>query len=527
MPLPPLLARLLFLSLVLGLEIVVSTVWLDTATLDRANYLIRLLADSGSWSVRFSVIFLCFAACFLPPRLARHRQSLETFARTPFRWPLVGLHLFFLAILALLSRILFAGLLPAWNGDLLVLLWLAAGCASTTVLALAFLPLAAWRQIGRAGGSGWLHSALAATVALLLSAGATQLWRPAARLTFYLVAAPLRAIVPGFQADPAKLILHGPTFEVAISEACSGLEGIGLILVFGSAWLIAFRREYRFPQALALLPLGVVLIYTLNVVRIALLFLIGHLGAPEIAAGGFHSQAGWIAFTVAALVFAHLSRRIQAFSSTPVQTAQPAGPNPAAPYLIPFLAILAAAQISITFSAGFEYLYPLRLIAAVASLWYFRDHYRRLPWRIHWPLALGAGTLVLVLWLALERLIAAPATQPAPPPLAWAILRVLGATLTVPIAEELAFRGFLLRRITSADFESVSLQAFHWWPFLLSSVAFGLLHGPRAIAGILAGMIYALVLRRHGSLGDAAAAHGITNALLAVWVLATGQYQLW
>ena len=67
MPLPPLLARLLFLALVLGLEIVVSTVWLDTATLDRANYLIRLLADSGSWSVRFSVIFLCFAACFLPP----------------------------------------------------------------------------------------------------------------------------------------------------------------------------------------------------------------------------------------------------------------------------------------------------------------------------------------------------------------------------------------------------------------------------------------------------------------------------
>jgi len=526
-PLSPLPARLILLALILALEIVSFTVWLDSATLDRTNNLVRLLAAVGAWSVRFSIVFLCFAACFLPPRLAPHRQSLDSFARTPVRWLLLGFHFLCLAILALLSRILFAQLLPAWNGDIVVLLWLADGCASTFILALAFLPLSAWRQIGRAGGGGWFHTALAAAAALLISVGATQLWHPAARLTFYLVAAPLRAIVPGFQADPVSLILHGPTFEVAIAEACSGLEGIGLMLVFGAAWLFAFRREYRFPHALALLPLGALLIYALNVVRIALLFLIGHYGAPEIAGGGFHSEAGWIAFTVAALVFAHLSRRIQAFSSTPVQTAQPAGPNPAAPYLIPFLAILAAAQISITFSAGFEYLYPLRLIAAVASLWYFRDHYRSLPWRVHWPLALGAGALVLVLWLALERLIAAPATQPAPPPLAWAILRVLGATLTVPIAEELAFRGFLLRRIASADFESVSLRAFHWWPFLLSSVAFGLLHGPRAMAGILAGMIYALVLRRHGSLGDAAAAHGITNALLAVWVLATGQYQLW
>ncbi|HEY3442482.1 MAG TPA: exosortase E/protease, VPEID-CTERM system [Paludibaculum sp.] len=527
MPLPPLPARLILLAIILAFEIVSFTVCLDSATLDQTSYLIRLLAYSGPWAVRFSIAFLCFAACFLPPRLAPHRHSLESFARTPFRWPLFGLHLFCLAILALLSRILFAHLLPAWNGGLLVLLWTTAGCASTTVLALAFLPLSAWRQICRAGAGGWFHTALAAATALLLSFGATQLWRPAARLTFHLVAAPLRAIVPGFRADPASLTLHGPTFDVSIAEACSGLEGIGLMLVFGSAWLFAFRREYRFPHALALLPLGVVVIYGLNVVRIALLFLIGHFGAPEIAAGGFHSQAGWIAFTVAALAFAHLSRRMPAFSSAPVQRTEPAGPNPAAPYLIPFLAILAAAQLSVTFSSGFEYLYPLRLIAAVAALWHFRHHYRHLPWRIHWPLALGAGTLVLVLWLALERLIAAPVTQPAPPPLAWAILRILGATLTVPIAEELAFRGFLLRRLASADFESVSLQAFHWWPFLLSSAAFGLLHGPRAIAGILAGMIYALVLRRRGSLGDAAAAHGITNALLAAWVLATGQYQLW
>ena len=64
---------------------------------------------------------------------------------------------------------------------------------------------------------------------------------------------------------------------------------------------------------------------------------------------------------------------------------------------------------------------------------------------------------------------------------------VLAATVTVPIAEELAFRGFLLRRFISPDFEAISFQTFSWFALLASSVIFGLLHGQRWIAGTLAG----------------------------------------
>jgi membrane protease YdiL (CAAX protease family) len=42
----------------------------------------------------------------------------------------------------------------------------------------------------------------------------------------------------------------------------------------------------------------------------------------------------------------------------------------------------------------------------------------------------------------------------------WITLRVLGAVVTVPLAEELAFRGFLMRRMVSRDFESVPFGAF-------------------------------------------------------------------
>jgi CAAX prenyl protease-like protein len=110
---------------------------------------------------------------------------------------------------------------------------------------------------------------------------------------------------------------------------------------------------------------------------------------------------------------------------------------------------------------------------------------------------------------------------------AWISIRALAATTTVPIAEELAFRGFLLRRIMADDFESIPFGRFTWPALLISSVAFGALHGSRWIAGTLAGLLYGLAVARQGKLGDAVIAHATTNAILAVYVLVFNQWQLW
>jgi CAAX prenyl protease-like protein len=104
--------------------------------------------------------------------------------------------------------------------------------------------------------------------------------------------------------------------------------------------------------------------------------------------------------------------------------------------------------------------------------------------------------------------------------------RVLGAVITVPIAEELAFRGFLVRRLIAADFDRVSPRRFTWISFLGSSLLFGAMH-QAMLAGTIAGAIYALTLYRRGALIDAIVAHATTNALLAAYVLATGSWSLW
>lgn len=109
----------------------------------------------------------------------------------------------------------------------------------------------------------------------------------------------------------------------------------------------------------------------------------------------------------------------------------------------------------------------------------------------------------------------------------WIVFRTLSAIVTVPIAEELAFRGFLLRRFISPDFEALPLRTFTWLGLGISSIAFGLLHGNLWTAGVLAGLLYAWALVRRGRIGEAVVAHATTNPLLAGYVLIFQRWHLW
>jgi CAAX prenyl protease-like protein len=116
----------------------------------------------------------------------------------------------------------------------------------------------------------------------------------------------------------------------------------------------------------------------------------------------------------------------------------------------------------------------------------------------------------------------------------WVALRVAGSTLVVPVCEELAFRGFLLRWLVRREFSAVPFDALRserstkrvLLAILGSSIAFGVLHD-RWIAGLFAGLVYALIAIRRGHLGAAIIAHAATNAVIAVWVLSTSDYSQW
>jgi CAAX prenyl protease-like protein len=185
-------------------------------------------------------------------------------------------------------------------------------------------------------------------------------------------------------------------------------------------------------------------------------------------------------------------------------------------------------------SSDFEWLYPIRFLAAVAVLWTLRKRYLTLNWRFSW-FGPSIGILVFALWIAFDALAKTAFADPMPAALAsspssirvgWIVFRVLAAVTTVPIAEELAFRGFLLRRIAAPDFEALPLTTFTWLGLAVSSLAFGLLHGHFWIAGTLAGLLYAWAMLRRGRIGEAVIAHATTNAFLACYVLLFHKWHL-
>jgi CAAX prenyl protease-like protein len=202
------------------------------------------------------------------------------------------------------------------------------------------------------------------------------------------------------------------------------------------------------------------------------------------------------------------------------------------------MSLLAARVITGLFTTGFDRFYPARTMVTAAALWYFwrgarplcATLFRDLSWR---PFAIG--TLAFGVWIGLDRagggaggafIFRGLAEMPAGLAAGWLFFRVAGSVLAAPIAEELAFRGYLLRRLSSADLDRPSSLRFSWLPFLLSSVLFGAMHG-RWLAGAASGMCYAWAMYRRGKVSDAIIAHAVTNGLIAAEVLVCGHWGLW
>ena len=198
------------------------------------------------------------------------------------------------------------------------------------------------------------------------------------------------------------------------------------------------------------------------------------------------------------------------------------------------LVLVAITMVTAALSEDFDALYPLRVVLVGGVLLLFRRTYAQWSWGWSWSAA-GFGAAAFAIWMGLEFYRGVPNDSPMGLALRtlptfwaglWLAFRVVGSVVTVPLAEELGFRGYLLRRLVAADFRSVSPGQITWLAVIVSSALFGLLHG-RWLAGMLAGLLYALALRHRGRVADAVLAHAVTNALIAAYVLTTGAWALW
>jgi uncharacterized protein len=199
------------------------------------------------------------------------------------------------------------------------------------------------------------------------------------------------------------------------------------------------------------------------------------------------------------------------------------------------------------------WVYLAKTVAGAGMIWVARPFIQEMRWKWSWE-AVVVGVGVFAMWVGLDSFYpkldelmvkfglgkaksgvetAALTWNPhlafgQGTGLAWffILVRILGSALVVPPLEEVFFRSFLYRYLVNSDFLAVPLGLFHWTPFLLGSLLFGVEHN-QWLAGILCGFAFQGLVCLKGRLGDAIAAHAITNLLLGLWVVGRGAWQFW
>lgn len=227
--------------------------------------------------------------------------------------------------------------------------------------------------------------------------------------------------------------------------------------------------------------------------------------------------------------------------------------RPWLPYVAPFGIYMAF--LLVQSPENLLWMYPVKTIVVAGALWFFRKHYEEL--RLNFSLlALLVGLAVIVIWIAIdpfypklaelmwrfERFLNALSGQPPPsfpPPLLdptsiqpvtlqWTFIafRVAGAVVVVPVMEELFWRAFMIRWLVDEDFKKVPVGTFTWSSFAFTVALFGAEHN-EWVAGLICGALYNWLYYRRKDVFSCVVAHAVSNAALAAWVLARGDWKFW
>jgi CAAX prenyl protease-like protein len=211
-------------------------------------------------------------------------------------------------------------------------------------------------------------------------------------------------------------------------------------------------------------------------------------------------------------------------------------------YTAPFLAFVGMLAVEKMIPLPAEWLYLVRFLLVTAII--AAVSWKYLSFRPSFPLAsIVIGVAVFVIWVApdvlfgyrnhwlFENSITGAAATSLPPNLkgnlGFIVLRSVSSAMLVPILEELFWRGWMMRWLIDTNFLKVPLGKYVPFAFWMVAILFASEHGPYWEVGLAAGIVYNLWIVRTRNLADCILAHGVTNAVLAGYVLVTGQWQYW
>lgn len=213
-------------------------------------------------------------------------------------------------------------------------------------------------------------------------------------------------------------------------------------------------------------------------------------------------------------------------------------------YMLPMAAFLAFTWAGGHWPDFYVASYVIKTVVAAILLALFWRHYTKISWDYWW---LGAliGIAGLFQWVCMEKGLLSlwphyhvmEAPEPFNPfrhfstaSAAWGFIAIrwAGASLVVPVMEELFWRDFLWRTIAApADFKLARIGEWERGiPLLLVSLAFSTVHF-EWLTAIVWGLMVGGLLVYTRSLGACVIMHGVTNFLLGAYVLWSHDWKFW
>ena len=194
------------------------------------------------------------------------------------------------------------------------------------------------------------------------------------------------------------------------------------------------------------------------------------------------------------------------------------------------------------FSVPQYWIHPLQIVVCGGLLAHYWRHYElRPPKRILFTITIGI--FAFVLWVSplaylVENIIHRAARTPGFDPAffgadGWAYFLNVGCrfvrlVVIVPLVEEIFWRGFLLRWLIRDEFTTIPFGSYERMSFIIVTVLFMVEHAPADYpAALLTGALFNFVAIRTRSLSSCVLVHAVTNLLLGLYILHTGQTGFW
>lgn len=198
-------------------------------------------------------------------------------------------------------------------------------------------------------------------------------------------------------------------------------------------------------------------------------------------------------------------------------------------YLSPLSNILSLGSLTI----DTKWLYTLRVVLVLSVLLFFFRSYSELkvvPAAKTFLVAILAGLLVFMAWIlpypAWAGVNNHAQLSSAGQDAVWMASRLIGAAIIVPVMEELFWRSLVMRWIDDKNFLNFSPSNVSVLALMISSGVFASAHH-LWLAGLFAGIIYGALYIKYKNLWVPIVAHAVTNGVLGVWVMCTGNWQYW